>query len=78
MSESHAMEVDLTMNGKTTSALGSRSWMTITSRLMSGFDSMTLDPSARLRLTRIRLQRKNYYVEARKLLSEVQAEIWHR
>lgn len=47
---------------------------TIIGHLLSGFDNMTLDPSPRLRLMRTRLQRRDFYLETRILLSQAMAE----
>ncbi len=44
------------------------------SHLASGFDALTLDPSPRLRQTQTRLQQRNYFLEARQVLSQAMTE----
>lgn len=51
-----------------------RSRMTTTRHLTSGFDSMTLDPSPRLREMRTKLHRRNFYGKAGRLLSQAMTE----
>lgn len=47
---------------------------TAASRLASGFDSLTLDPSPQLRLARAKLQQRNFYREAWKLMARAMKE----
>ncbi len=41
-----------------------RNRTTIIRLLTSGFDNMTLNPSAQLRMMQTRVQRRNFYIEA--------------
>ena len=47
---------------------------TITRRLTTGFALLTLDPSPRLRQTRTSIQQRNFYLEARQLISQAMHE----